>query len=157
MYAYEDEDATAAALRRGTPVPWSRMFNDVRTTVRVDQVALGTSLETHFGCMLTGRAIHGNDTAALLEDALGSMDPLRCVYLWRETPLCDLPSELATHARALDPTADPVALEREARSALTEALPHIMETYDLLADHSVLASMQGELIDAILAELGRGG
>ena len=109
---YEDEDATAAALRRGTPVPWSRMFNDVRTTVRVDQVALGTSLETHFGCMVTGREIHGNDTAALLEDALGSMDPLKCVYLWRETPLCDLPSELATHARALDPTADPVALER---------------------------------------------
>ena len=127
MHAYEDEDATAAELRRCTPVPWSRVFNDVRAAVLVDRVALGTSLETHFGCMLTGRATRGNDTAALLEDALGSMDPLKFVYLWRETPLCDLPSELAIHARALDPTADPVALEREARSTLTEALPQIME------------------------------
>ena len=31
-----------------------------------------------------------------------------------------------------------------------------METYGLLADHSVPASMQGELIDAILAELEEG-
>ena len=31
-----------------------------------------------------------------------------------------------------------------------------METYGLLADHSVPASMQGELIDALLAELEEG-
>jgi hypothetical protein len=113
-----------------------RMF-DVRTVVLVDQVALGTSLETHFENMLSE-----SDAGILLEDTLESMytyDPLMFEDFWRETPLYDLPSKLTIHARALDPTADPVALEREARSALKEALPHIMETYDLLADHPVPA------------------
>ena len=137
-------------------MPFSRMFNDVRTSVPVNQVALMTSLQTHFGCSLTGRTGWGDDIADLLEDAIDFMAPLKYEDLWSETLLRHLPSELATQARVLDPNADHVALEREARSALTEALPHIMETYDLLADHSVPASMQGELIDALLAELEEG-
>ena len=87
MYAYEDEDATAAALRRGTPVPWSRMFSDVKTSVPVNQVALMTSLQTHFGCSLTGRTDRGDDIADLLEDAIDFMDPLKYGDLWSKTPL----------------------------------------------------------------------
>ena len=74
MYAYEDEDATAAELGGDTPAPWPRMF-DVRTAVLVGRVALGTSLETHFGNMLSE-----SDAGILLEDALDSMytyDPLQ--------------------------------------------------------------------------------
>ena len=164
MYACEDEDAAAAELRRGTPVPWSRMFSDVKTSVPVNQVALMTSLQTHFGCSLTGRTDRGDDIADLLEDAIDFMAPLKYEDLWSETLLRYLPSELAIQARVLDPNADHVALEREARSTLMEALlttgdwseSHIMETYDLLADRSVPASMQGELIDALLAELEEG-
>jgi len=132
------------------------MFGDIRTTVLVGQVALGTSLETHFGCMLKDRTGGGNGIADLLDEAIGLMDPREYHAVWSPTPLWYLPSELVNHARALDPTADPVALEREARSALTRALPHIMETYEGLADHSVPASMQRGLIDAILAELEEG-
>ena len=121
MSAYEEEDATAAEIRRAPPVPFSRMFNDVKTSVPVNQVALMTSLQTNFGCSLTGRTDRGNYIADLLEDAIDFMEPLMYVSLWSETPLCHLPSELAIHALALDPNADPVALEREARSALTEA------------------------------------
>ena len=127
---------------------------DVRALVLVDQAALGTSFETHFENMLSE-----SDANMLLEDTLESIytdDPLMFEDFWRETPLYDLPSELAIHARALDPTADPVALGREARSALTEALPHIIETYKGLADHSVTDSMQRDLHDAILAELEEG-
>ena len=58
-----------------------------QNTVSGGQVALGTSFEIHFGNMLSA----GNDIADLLEDALGSMVPLKFVYLWREAPLCDLP------------------------------------------------------------------
>jgi len=46
-----------------------------------------------------------------------------------------------------------VELEREARSALTEALPQIMETYGCLAAHPVPTSLQGKLPDALRAEL----
>ena len=112
------------------------MFNGVKIPVLVNQVALVTSLENQFGIMLSGRAERGNVNADLLERDLLEREH---VNLWNETPLRGLPSELAIHARDLDPNADPVALEREARSALTEALPHIMETYDLLADHPVPA------------------
>ena len=141
-------------------MPFSRMFNDVKTSVPVNQVALMTSLQTHFGCSLTGRTDRGDDIADLLEDAIDFMAPLKYEDLWSETLLRHLPSELATQARVLDPNADHEALEREARSTLMEALDwsesHIMETYDLLADRSVPASMQGELIDAILAGLEEG-
>ena len=164
MSAYEDEDATAAEIRRAPPVPFSRMFNGVKTSASVNQVALMTSLQTHFGCSLTGRTGWGDDIADLLEDAIDFMAPLKYEDLWSETLLRHLPSELATQARVLDPNADHVALEREAHSTLMEALlttgdwseSHIMETYDLLADRSVPASMQGELIDALLAELEEG-
>ena len=44
-------------------------------------------------------------------------------------------------------------LEREARSALAESLPHIMEIYEGLAAHPVPVSMQGTLLDALRAEL----
>jgi FKBP-type peptidyl-prolyl cis-trans isomerase len=160
MPAYEEEDATAAEIRRAPPVPFSRMFNGVKTSASVNQAALMTSLQTHFGCSLTGRTDRGDDIADLLEDAIDFMAPLKYEDLWSETLLRHLPSELATQARVLDPNADHEALEREARSTLMEALDwsesHIMETYDLLADRSVPASMQGELIDALLAELEEG-
>ena len=106
------------------------MFNGVKTSVPVDQVALMTSLQTHFKCALDGRTDRGNDIADLLGESIDIMDPLKYHYLWCETLLCHLPSTFAIHAHALDPYADPVELEREARSALAEALPHIMETYD---------------------------
>ena len=77
MSAYEDEDAAAAELRRGTPVPWSRIFSDVKTSVPVSQVALMTSLRTHFECMLAGRTDRGNGIADLLEDTIDFMDPLK--------------------------------------------------------------------------------
>ena len=145
-------------------MPFSRMFNGVKTSASVNQVALMTSLQTHFGCSLTGRTDRGDDIADLLEDAIDFMAPLKYEDLWSETLLRYLPSELAIQARVLDPNADHVALEREAHSTLMEALlttgdwseSHIMETYDLLADRSVPASMQGELIDALLAELEEG-
>ena len=76
------------------------------------------------------------------------MDPVMYRDLWNTTPLCSLPSALANHVSAHDPNADPVELEREARSALTEALPQIMETYGCLAAHPVPTSLQGKLLDA---------
>ena len=100
--ACEDEDAAAAELRRGTPVQWSRMFSDVKTSVPVNQVALMTSLRTHFECVLAGRTDRGNGIADLLEDTIGFMDPLQYAVLWSETLLCYLPAELAIHARALE-------------------------------------------------------
>ena len=132
------------------------MFNGVTTSVPVDQVALMTSLQTHFECALDGRTDRGENIADLLGESIDIMDPIKYHDLWCKTPLCHLPSTFAIHAHALDPYADPVELEREARSALAEALPHIMETYDLLATHPVPASMQGKLLDALLAELGKG-
>ena len=40
MSAYEEEDATAAEIRRAPPVPVSRMFNVVKIPVPVNQDAL---------------------------------------------------------------------------------------------------------------------
>ena len=106
------------------------MFNGVEIPVLVNQDALVTSLQNQYMIMLSDRAERGDVNADLLErDLLGREH----VKLWNETPLRDLPSVLAIHARDLDPNADPVAVEREARSALMEALSHIMETYDLVA------------------------
>ena len=48
-----------------------------------------------------------------------------------------------------------MALAREARSAITEALQHILSTYEDMGAHPIPASMQGELLDTILAELER--
>ena len=80
-------NATAAELRRDPPMPWSRVFNDVKTPVPVSQVALMTSLQINFGCMLTGWTDRGNDIADLLEDAIDFMDPLKYGDLWSKTPL----------------------------------------------------------------------
>ena len=129
------------------------MFNGVEIPVLVNQDALVTSLQNQYMIMLSDRAELGDVNADLLERDLLEREHVK---LWNETPLRGLPSELAIHARDLDPNADPVAVEREARSALMEALSHIMETYVLVAAHPVPASMQGKLLDALLAELEEG-
>ena len=65
-----------------------------------------------------------------------------------------IPPALARFATSLDPNAGPVELEREARSATTEAPQHPMPTYDDMGAHPMPALMQGKLLDALLAELG---
>jgi hypothetical protein len=80
------------------------MFNDVKTSVPVNQVSLMTSLRAHFECMLAGRTDLGNGNADLLEDTIDFMDPLKYEDLWSETLPCYFPSELAIRARVLDPS-----------------------------------------------------
>ena len=76
--------------------------------------------------------------------------------MWITTALRSLPSALARLATSLNPNAGIAAMEREARSAITEALQHIMSTYENIGAHPISASMQGGLLGALLAELEEG-
>ena len=77
-----------------------------------------------------------------------------CNDVWNTTALRSLTPVLARLATSPEPNTDPVALAREARSAITEVLQHIMLTYQDMGAHSIPTSMQGKLTDVLLAELG---
>ena len=60
---------------------------------------------------------------------------------------------LARPATSLDQNAGPVALERGARSAITEALQQTMSTYEDMGAHPIPVSMQGKLFGTPLVGL----
>ena len=125
----------------------------------MDQNTLETSLQTHVESALEGRSNQGNDIAGLLNERSGIFfDRCPCMYngVWGTAALRDLPSALARLATSPEPSANPAALAREARSAITEALQHIMSTYENIGAHPISASMQGGLLGALLAELEEG-
>ena len=113
-------------MKSDEDAPRSRMLR--RKQVPVNQVALKTSLQAQYECMPANRADRGIVVVDLLYEATDTyMGPLVYGDLFTTTPLCDLPSALAYHASTRDPNVGRVELEREARSALTDALPQIME------------------------------
>ena len=83
--------------------------------------------------MLGGRSGRGRDIADLLNEGPGAFfdrNPDMHNDVWSTTALHTLSSALARLATSPDSSADPVALAREARSAIAEALQHIISTYE---------------------------
>ena len=115
-----------------------------------------TSLQTDFECMLEGRSGRGHDIAGLLNEGPGtSFDRYPGMYndVWNTTALRNLPSALAWPATSPEPNAGPVALAREAHSAITEALQHIFSTYGNMGAHPIPAYRQRGPCPAILSNL----